>query len=122
MRDYYTAYVSARVEKTQERAETEGAKGAEGSFEPFAPSVDYESPENLPLDIPASVLDEDGPGTDTFEERIAIMMFDGGLTEVEALRFLTWYQRYQNKIEFRPPVSGFPRVHREPICDFAVLC
>ena len=88
MRDYYTAYVASRVGKTQEHLDSEGAKGAEGPFEPFAPSVDYECAENFSLDLAASVLNEDGPGTDTFEERVAIMMYDGGLSEAEAVRFL----------------------------------
>jgi hypothetical protein len=88
MRDYYTTYVSSRVEKTRERRDSEGAKGAKDPSAPFAPSVDYERSDNLPLDRSASVLNEDGPGTDTFEERVAIMVYDGGLSEAAAIQFL----------------------------------
>ncbi|MDI1241508.1 MAG: hypothetical protein PSX80_06265 [bacterium] len=89
MRDYYTSYVSARVEKTEKRSDRKGAKGAEGSCAPFAPSVDYECSEDLTTSPPEGVLNEDAaPGTDAFEERVAIMMYDGGLSEAEAVRFL----------------------------------
>ena len=98
MRDYYTAYVSARVEKTQEHLDSEGAKGAEGSYAPFAPSVDYECSENFPADLHRSVLNEDGPGTDLFEERVAVMMYDGGLAEEEAFQFVTRNQRLTKRL------------------------
>ena len=90
MRDYYLEFVSNHGEKTQKRSDDEGTKGAEGAFAPIAPLANgvsskktlgerFEFPAKEP-DIEESII---------FEERVAVMMYDGGLTEVEAIEYLT---------------------------------
>jgi hypothetical protein len=88
MRDYYIAYVSDRLEKTENRADREGAKGAEDPFAPFAPSLPNGYTEKLANMDPGIVPALYGPGNEIFEERVAIMMFDGGLGEAEAFQYL----------------------------------
>jgi len=102
MRDYYLSYLG---KKTEIPPRCEGAKGAEGAYAPFAPSVERDIPENCPLDAPfapfARSLTEEIPETNRYEdlliapedleqfffeneERVAIMIHDGGMAEHEA--------------------------------------
>jgi hypothetical protein len=85
MRDYYLNFVSNQGEKTQNRTKTKGTKGAEDPFVPFAPSVDSEYSEKL---VSECALNSNVPKNDIFEERVAIMMFEGGLSEAEAIQYL----------------------------------
>lgn len=83
MRDYYAEFL---LDNSPDSAPGEGAKGSKGSdpapqvpFDPFAPSASYGFDENE-QDIqgfPEHLNDE-------IEERIAIMIFDGRLTEDQA--------------------------------------
>ena len=102
MRDYYSAYLTKNIEISQG---SEGAKGAEGAYAPFAPSLPWDIPENFSPEIPsapfAPSLNDDIPENFStedlvlapedleqffyeIEERIAIMIYDGGMPEEEA--------------------------------------
>ena len=99
MRDYYLSYLG---KKTEIPPRCEGAKGAEGAYAPSAPSVGRDIPENFTHEVPsAPSLTYDFPenfsSEDLFitpeeleqfffeiEERIAIMVYDGGMPEDEA--------------------------------------
>jgi hypothetical protein len=86
MRDYFLDFVSKQDEKIQKRPITEGA---EDPFVPFAPSVNSEYPEIF-ADMRSENLENSYvPGNEIFEERIAIMMYGGGLGEAEAIQYLT---------------------------------
>jgi hypothetical protein len=90
MRDYYLEFISNQGEKTQKPSDDEGTKGAEGAFVPIAPLPhDVSSTKNLVerFGFPAEEPDEEE--SIIFEERVAVMMYDGGLTEVEAIEYLT---------------------------------
>jgi len=86
MRDYYLDFVSNRDEKTQKRVTREGAKGAEDPCVPFAPSADSEYPENSGNTRSDAAENSTVTVDEIFEERVAIMMFDGGLNEADAIR------------------------------------
>ena len=88
MRDYYLDFVSNRCEKTEKRAKSEGAKGAEDLFVPFAPSVDSEYPEKIVCGRADGSPNSDAHRNEIFEERIAIMIFDGGLNEADAVAYV----------------------------------
>ena len=90
MRDYYLEFVSNQGEKTQKRSDGEGTKGAERAFVPIAPLAHgVSSKKNLVerFGFPSEEPDEEE--SIIFEERVAVMMYDGGLTEVEAIEYLT---------------------------------
>jgi len=83
MRDYYAEFLA---ENSPEPTPCEGAKGSKGSdpapqvsFDPFAPSASYGFDENKRSrpSLPEHLKDE-------IDERIAIMIFDGCLTEDQA--------------------------------------
>ena len=88
MRDYFLDFVSDQDEKNQKRPIIEGAKGAEDPFVPFAPLVNSEYPEIFADAGPDDLKNYYIPGNEIFEERIAIMMYDGGLSEAEAIQYL----------------------------------
>lgn len=83
MRDYHTEFL---LDNSPESARGECAKGSKGSdpaphvaFDPFAPSTSYGFDEN----------EQDIQGfsehlKDEIEERNAIMIFDGGVSDEEA--------------------------------------
>ena len=90
MRDYYLEFVSNQGEKTQKRSDGEGTKGAERAFVPIAPlahGVSSKKTLGERFGFPAEEPDEEE--LIIFEERVAVMMYDGGLTEVEAIEYLT---------------------------------
>jgi len=90
MRDYYLEFVSNHGEKVQKRSEAEGTKGAEGAFVPIAPvahGVSSKKTLGERFGFPAEEADKEK--SIIFEERVAVMMYDGGLTEFEAIEYLT---------------------------------
>ena len=89
MRDYYLNFVSNQGEKTQNRNKTKDAKGAEDPFVPFARLVFSEYSENSAPRRSEAIHSSNVPRNEIFEERIAIMMHDGGLSEEEAIRYLS---------------------------------
>ena len=90
MRDYYLEFVSNHGEKTQKRSDDEGTKGAEGAFVPIAPLAHGVSSKKTLSEHFRLLADEaDKEESIIFEERVAVMMYDGGLTEVEAIEYLT---------------------------------
>ena len=88
MRDYFLDFVSNQNEKNQKRLKNEGAKGAEDPFAPFAPFVDSEYPEIFAHTRSEAFQTSNVPGNEIFEERIAIMVYDGGLSEDDAMGYL----------------------------------
>lgn len=88
MRDYYVEYIS-KQRKSREGANTKGAKGTEGSFAPYAPRVDWEFSKTAPAADLGFVSEAQDEQSIIVEERIAIMMFDGGLSEDDAIDYVT---------------------------------
>ena len=88
MRDYYSEFVTSRYEKTQKPPFTEGTKGAEAPSVPFAPSVYSEYSESSAATDADAVQSANVPRNEIFEERVAIMIYDGGLSEAEAIQYL----------------------------------
>ena len=95
MRDYYAEFLARN---SPEPSAGEGAKVSEVSvpvphdpFAPFAPTDSHHLDENahLKTNIPDDLRDE-------IEERIAIMIFDGGITEREAWEWTL--AKYWNEI------------------------
>lgn len=87
MRDYYLEYISNH-RKNRDGLKAQGAKGTEESFAPFAPGVDCESSRITHAEDPGFELETEEEQSIIFEERLAIMMFDGGLREYEATEYL----------------------------------
>ena len=87
MRDYYLDFVSDQNQKTQKRSSSPGAEGAEDTFVSFAPLADKEYSENF-TDNSKNILGRDDSANCIVEEKIAIMMYDGGLSEEEAKQFV----------------------------------
>ena len=96
MRDYFLDFVSNQNEKNQKRLKNEGAKGAEDPFVPFAPFVDSEYPEIFAHTRSEAFQTSNVPGNEIFEERVAIMMYDGELSEAEAIQYLVADSSYSD--------------------------
>src|SRR5688572_7940290 len=99
MLDYYQAFIGKYSGKTHKHEPTKPTKDP---FARFVGSEVSESPEksagNSPLS-PDQLLEEN----QIFEERVAIMMFDGGLSEAEAIQYLTAKQLSSKSYPHRAP-------------------
>ena len=57
-------------------------------FVPFAPFVNSEYSENSGHSRACALQNSNVPRNDIFEERVAIMIYDGGLSEADAVQYL----------------------------------
>ncbi len=86
MLDYYQLFLGKYSGNTQKHEPTKPTKAP---FAPFVGSVLNENPEKSTGSYRERRPDQlSVEKNEIFEERIAIMMYDGGLSEVEAIRYL----------------------------------
>ena len=85
MRDYYKEFNSTNWENVPN---SEPTKPTKGSFVGFVGSVSDGFSENSGSDCIVFTQDFPSSFDEIREERIAIMMFDGGLSEADAIRYV----------------------------------
>lgn len=85
MLDYYQAFLEKYSGNT---SKYEPTKPTKDPFARFVSSVINEFPENSIVECTES-RQHPFAGNEIFEERVAIMMYDGGVSEAEAIRYLT---------------------------------
>ncbi len=91
MRDYYQQFLAKYSGNTLFDEPTKPTK------DPSARSVGSESSEfskNPVIGVPDRMQHQHPARNEIFEERIAIMMYDGGLSEAEAIQYLSANPEY----------------------------